>query len=236
MIRVELHAHTSDDRHDRLPHSARDLVARAAAVGYGALAITLHDIAFDPAPLAGFARQRGVRLLPGVERTIDGRHVLLINYPIDAAMAVAHLDDLAPLKARHPHGLVIAPHPFFPIPTALGAMRLEGYRGVWDAIEVNAMHVRGLDWNREAVRWARAHGVPLVGNGDVHRLTQLGRTWSEVDVDLPPDLPDRDAADAICGAIRAGRVRVVTTPLSPWRAGLLFAQMTVSGLRGRLGL
>jgi predicted metal-dependent phosphoesterase TrpH len=236
MIRVELHAHTSDDRHDRLPHSARDLVARAAAVGYGALAITLHDIAFDPAPLAGFAREHGVRLVRGLERTIDGRHVLLINFPAEAAMAVAHLDELAPLKARHPHGLVIAPHPFFPIPTALGSMRLEAYRRAWDAIEINAMHVRGLDWNREAVRWAAARAVPLVGNGDVHRLTQLGRTWSEVDVDVPPDMPDGDAADAICEAIRAGRVRVVTSPLSPWRAGLLFAQMTVSGLRGRLGL
>jgi predicted metal-dependent phosphoesterase TrpH len=236
MIRVELHAHTSDDRHDRLPHTAEDLVAAAAAAGYGALAITLHDIAFDPAPLAAFARERGLRLLRGVERTIDGRHVLLINFPPGEAMAVGHLDDLAPLKARHPHGLVVAPHPFYPIPTALGPMRLAAYRGVWDAIEINAMHVRGLDWNRQAVRWAAEHGVPLVGNGDVHRLAQLGRTWSEVDADVPAHLTDAEAADAICDAIRGGRVRVVTAPLSPWRAGVLFVQMTISGLRGRLGV
>lgn len=236
MIRVELHAHTSDDRHDRLPHSAQDLVAGAAGAGYGALAITLHDIAFDPEPLAAFARERGVRLLRGVERTIDGRHVLLINFPHGEAMAVRHLDDLAPLKARCPHGLIVAPHPFYPIPTALGPMRLAAYRGVWDAIEINAMHIRGLDWNRQAVRWAREHGVPLVGNGDVHRLTQLGRTWSEVDVQPTAEMSDAEAADAICDAIRAGRVRVVTAPLSPWRAGLLFVQMSISGLRGRLGV
>ena len=95
------------------------------------------------------------------------------------------------------------------------------------------MHVRGLDWNRQAIEWAAAHGVPLVGNGDVHRLSQLGRTWSEVDVDVPAAMTDAEAAAAICGAIRAGRVRVVTAPLSHWRAAVIFVQMSISGTIGR---
>ena len=48
-------------------------------------------------------------------------------------------------------------------------------------------------------------GKPLVGNGDVHRLHQLGTTYSVVDA-----VPD---ADAICAAIAEGRVRVERTPL-----------------------
>ena len=68
----------------------------------------------------------------------------------------------------------------------------------------------------------------------MHRLIQLGLTWSEVDVDLPAEMPDADAANAICAAIRAGRVRVVGAPLSPWRAASIFAQMEMGGLRGRL--
>jgi predicted metal-dependent phosphoesterase TrpH len=229
MIRTELHAHTSDDRHDRLPHTARDLIVRAGALGYGALAITLHDSTFEPAPLAAFAREHGVRLVRGCERT-----VLLLNYPADAIRAIRRLDDLAAIKAAHPDGLVVAPHPFYPIPSALGRDNLETHRALWDAVEVNAMHVRGLDWNRQAVAWAEAHGVPLVGNGDVHRLSQLGRTWSDVDVDVPPTMSDTDAAAAICGAIRAGRVQVRTTPIAHWRAALLFVQMSISGTRGRL--
>ena len=102
MIRVELHAHTADDPEDRVPYTAQELIVRAAALGYGALAITLHDAAFDPAPLAAFARQHGVRLLPGVERTIERAHVLLINFPAAAAMAVGRLEDIAALKAAHP--------------------------------------------------------------------------------------------------------------------------------------
>ena len=71
---------------------------------------------------------------------------------------------------------------------------------------------------RELVR----HHVPLVGNGDVHRLSQLGRTWSEVDVDVPETMTDAEAAAAICGAIRAGRVRAVTAPIgaSPVRTAM----------------
>ena len=57
---------------------------------------------------------------------------------------------------------------------------------------MNALHVRALDWNRAAIAWAEANGRPLVGNGDVHRLIQLGLTWSEVDVDLPPEMPDAE--------------------------------------------
>ena len=102
MIRVELHAHTADDPSDRVPFTAQDLIVRAAALGYGAIAITLHDAVFDPAPLAAFARQHGVRLLPGVERTVQRAHVLLINFPAAATMAVHRLEDIAALKAAHP--------------------------------------------------------------------------------------------------------------------------------------
>lgn len=231
MIRVELHAHTADDPCDRIPYSAEDLIARAAASGYGALAITLHDRAFDPAPLSAFARAHGVRLLPGIERTIDGAHVLLINFPAAATLAIQAFEDIAPLKAAHPDGLVVAPHACFPLGSALGRRRLDAYAPLWDAIEVNAMRVRGVDLNRGAVAWAAAHGRPLVGNGDVHRLAQLGRTWSEVDVDVPAALSDADAAASICAAIRAGRVRVGGGPLPFWRAATIVVQVVLGGSR-----
>jgi predicted metal-dependent phosphoesterase TrpH len=235
VIRAELHTHTSDDPEDRIPHSTEQLIAAAAALGYGALAITLHDAALDPGPHQAFARERGVRLLPGIERTIEGAHVLLINFPAAATAAVRRLTDIAALKAAHPRGLVVAPHPFYPIKSALGR-RLDLHADLWDAVEVNALHARAVDWNRAAIAWAAAHRRPLVGNGDVHRLTQLGRTWSEIDVDVPASASDADAADAICEAIRAGRVRVAGAPLPLWRAAFIFAQMELGGLRSRLGI
>ena len=41
MLKVELHAHTSDDPVDWIPHTSFELIDRAVALGYDGLAITL---------------------------------------------------------------------------------------------------------------------------------------------------------------------------------------------------
>lgn len=223
MLKVELHAHTDHDPLDHISHSTRDLIDRAAALGYHALAVTLHDRYFDPAAEAAYARERGVVLIPGIERSIARRHVLLLNFP-SASAGVRTFDDIARLKASG-NGLVIAPHPFYPIPSALRGW-LHTHRDLFDAVEVNAMYTRLVNFNARAIRWARAHGKPLVGNTDLHLLGQMGTTFTLVDA--PPE------PDAICEAIRAGRVEVRTAPLSTVRAASIFSRMVVTGVSGRL--
>ena len=203
MLKVELHTHTADDPVDRIPHTTVELIDHAASLGYDALAITLHERQLDVERMAGYAADRGVVLIPGVERTVEGRHVLLLNFATGADQ-VHTFRDLARLKARQA-GLIVAPHPFFPSPSCLGR-ELDRHADLFDAVECNAMYARGVDFNRRAQRWARRHGKPLVGNCDVHRLWQLGPTYSLVDA-------PRDAA-AICAAIAAGRVRVESRALS----------------------
>ena len=80
MLKVELHAHTADDPHDSIPHSATELIDEAVALGYDALAITLHDRQLDINKLRPYAAERRLVLIPGIERTIQGKHVLLLNY------------------------------------------------------------------------------------------------------------------------------------------------------------
>jgi predicted metal-dependent phosphoesterase TrpH len=201
-LRVELHAHTSDDPCDRIPHSAIQLIDHAVSLGYGALAITLHDRQLDVRPLASYAAERGLTLIPGIERTIQGKHVLLINFQ-SGAEEVRTFDDLAQLKRRTP-GLVVAPHPFFPAGSCLRG-QMDAHPELFDAVEYNAMYTSTLNFNRRAVRWAERHGRPLVGNCDVHRLHQLGTTCSFVDAEPDPD--------AICEAIKSGRVRIEHRPL-----------------------
>ena len=71
MLKVDLHIHTSDDPIDRIPYSTCTLIDHAAALGYDALAITLHDRQLDVRPLAARAAERGIVLIPGIERTIE---------------------------------------------------------------------------------------------------------------------------------------------------------------------
>jgi hypothetical protein len=203
MIKVELHSHTADDPQDRIPYSTFELIDRAAALGYGALAVTLHDRQLEIERFFAYARERGVVLVPGIERTIEGRHVLLLNFS-RRTEDVRTFDDLRRLKSSE-SGLVVAPHPFFPASCSLFG-RLNEHADLFDAVECNGMFTASLNFNLIAERWARRHGKPMVGNGDVHRLEQLGTTYSLVDA-------ERDPA-AICQAIREGRVTVVSRPHS----------------------
>jgi histidinol-phosphate phosphatase family protein len=212
VLKVDLHIHTADDPFDLIPYTCDQLIDRAAQLGVGAIAITPHDRQLDVRPFETHARDRGVLLIPGVERTIQGRHVLLVNFPRSAA-AVADFSELAALKSRYPQGLVIAPHPFFPLTNCLRGWT-DRYADLFDAIEVNGLHTRTIDFNRAAITWSRLHGKPLVGNSDAHRLPLLGMTFSMVDAEPDPD--------SICEAIRAGRVEVHAEPLSAMDAGRYF--------------
>ena len=203
MLKVELHTHTADDPVDRIPHTTLELIDHAAALSYDALAITLHEQQLDLRRFLPYAAERGIVLIPGVERTIEGRHVLLLNFA-RGTEDVRTFADLARLKASAP-GLVVAPHPYFPGAVCLRG-KLERHPDLFDAVERNAMFIRGVDFNRAADRFAARHGKPVVGNCDVHRLRQLGSTYSLVDAERDPD--------AICAAIAAGRVRVDSRPLS----------------------
>ena len=215
MLKVELHAHTSDDPLDRIPHSTAELIDRAAERGYDAVAITLHDRQLDLSPWQQHAADRGVVLIPGIERTIEGKHVLLLNFSSRSG-DVRSFSDLAVLK-REEYGLVIAPHPFFPAGSALGHAMMDRHADLIDVVEYNAMFTRGMNFNAAAQRWARARRKPMVGNGDIHRLRQLGFTFTLVDA-------ERDPA-SICEAIRHDKVTLVAQPL-PW--------LTAAGVIGQL--
>jgi predicted metal-dependent phosphoesterase TrpH len=218
-MKVELHAHTSDDPGDRVPHSTGALLARASASGYGALAITLHNRWFDPAPWDSRARALGLTLLSGIEKGIEGRHLLAINVPREVEQART-FDDLRAIKRRAPDSLFVAPHPFYPIPSALGGL-MDELIDLIDLVEINAMYTSSLDFNRKARAWAAAHGVPLVGNCDLHRLDQLGSTWTEVEAEPTPE--------AICRALKAGRGVVHTAPISWPRAIWTMVRMEIGG-------
>ena len=223
MLKVELHTHSSDDPVDRIPYSAFHLIDRAATLGYDALAITLHERRLDPRHLAPYAAERGIVLIPGLERTIEGKHVLLLNFSA-AAEDVCTFADLARLRERE-RGLVVAPHPYFPTGSCLGTL-LERHAHLFDAVEWNAMFTRAINFNARAARWAAALGKPMVGNGDVHRLWQLGTCYSRVDAARDPT--------AICEAVRAGRVEVAAVPLSTVTAALTMADLVRGQLAGAL--
>ena len=210
LLKSEFHTHTADDPQDYIPHTTADLIRRAAELEYRALAITLHDRWFDARTVESFAQRAGVTVISGIERTIERKHVLLLNFGREVER-VQSFQDLAEARRSNPGGVVIAPHPFYPVGHCLGSV-LDRYAELFDVIEFNAFYTaRTTRFNAAAVEWAGRHHKPVVANADVHRLWQLGRTYSLVEAASRPE--------AICAALRAGDVEIRTAPLSLFEAG-----------------
>ncbi len=221
VLKVDLHLHTAEDPEDEIVHDSRTLVDRARDLGFDALAITLHNRQLADARLFDYAEDLGITLIPGIERTIEGRHVLLINFPASVE-SVTSFADLAVLKSRT-NGIVIAPHPFFPHPSSL-QNRMAANADLIDAVEWSYFWTRGINFNAKAAKWAASHGKALVGNSDLHDMRQFGRTCSLV-------FGER-SADGVCHAIREGRVSLHTTPAPKTELARVVTGMLRRGRKG----
>lgn len=223
LLKADLHLHTRE-REPLIPYDARALIDRAAAEGYRVLSITNHDALTWSEGLADYARARGIVLIPGVEATIEGKHVLVYNPHVDPA----RLRTFADLRRhRTPEWLVVAPHPFFPRGFCLRE-RLLAERDLFDAVEFSHFYLSRLDPNRRAVRVAAELGLPLLGTSDSHLPVQFGTTFSVIDAE--------PTVAGVLAAIRQGRVSVVSRPLSLGRFARVTVALAAFDLRARLGV
>jgi predicted metal-dependent phosphoesterase TrpH len=217
-LRADLHVHTREAE-PSITYGARDIIARAAREGYRILAITNHDAITYNADLAAYARDHDVLLIPGVEATVEGRHVLIYNPDVEADK----LRTFADLRRyRTPEWLVAAPHPFFPASYCLRE-RLWQEIDLFDAIEFSHFYTSRIDFNRAAVKLAGAVGLPLLGTSDSHLDEQFGTTFSLVESDL--------SVESVLAAIKHGRVGVVSRPLSLGRCVSIVGRQMLGNAR-----
>ena len=204
-LKSELHTHTIDDPADghlMIFHSAEQLIDRAREQGFEVVSITNHNQMLASPQLEEYAQKRGILLIPGVEATLRGKHVLLYNFT-DYTPSWKDLQVVGRHKGSQQ--LVIAPHPFFPSTTSLRNQLLEWHH-LFDAIEYNHFYLSWLNFNRRGEKIARRLDLPLIGNSDVHHLFQLGHTYTLV-------YAEKDISSVV-EAIKLGNVRVVTQPVS----------------------
>jgi predicted metal-dependent phosphoesterase TrpH len=219
-LRADLHLHTWE-RERFIAYDAQGLIDRAARSGFHVLSITNHDTVTFSARLQDYARERGILLVPGVEATIEGKHVLLYNIdvPLERIRTFADLRRL-----RRPEWLVAAPHPFFPGSICLRDRLLQEI-DLFDAIEFSHFYTRRVDFNRAAVRLAQEAGLPLLGTSDSHVIRQLGTTYSLIE--------GSPTVESVLGAIRKGQVRVESRPMTLRECAGIFREMVVADYRQR---
>ncbi len=203
-LKAELHAHCSLDPADYrvCSQSPEQLISEAARLGYDVLAITCHNHDIWSTGLSEYAESLGITLIQGMEVSAEGnRHVLAYNFRTGAE----NLNTLEKIrKLSREDTLVVAAHPFFPGRVCLRG-RLEQNIDVFDAIEYSGFYVPGINFNRRARRIAIRRQKALVGNGDVHLLWQLGRTFTWI-YSEPGVVP-------VLKAVKKGKVRLETRSL-----------------------
>src|SRR5438477_98670 len=112
-IKLDLHIHTLDDPKDVIDYSAHQLLKRAKELGFGVLAITLHDAVFDRAEVFADAAALGILLIPAAEVRLQGADAILLNVTAAEVAGLKNFDDLRQLRAGRGLSIfTIAPHPF----------------------------------------------------------------------------------------------------------------------------
>src|SRR5437762_2903067 len=157
-IKVYLHIHTLDDPKDAVDYSAHQLLARARSLGFGVLAITLHDAVFDPQEVFAEAAAMGILLIPAAEVRLCGADVIVLNVTAEEVAELNNFDDLRRLRTRRGNSIfTIAPHPFYVLGSSIGA-RLFAEIDCFDAIEVCHFHKGLFNPNRRAEKAALRFG------------------------------------------------------------------------------
>ncbi len=230
-LKVDLHIHTLDDPRDHLDYSAHQLLERARELGFGALAITLHDTIFDRPEVFADAAKMGILLIPAAEMRLEGADVVLLNVQPNEILDLHTFADLRALRARRGASLFcFAPHPFFVLGASIGE-RLFAEMDCFDGIEICHFHKGCFDLNRRARRVAAEFGKPLLATSDAHRLDAFGSHYTSIR--RPPEL----TVEAVLRELRTGQLRL-TSPSSSWSDlfNVFYFVFVKHPLRKRLGV
>lgn len=217
-LKADLHIHTSEDPVDCVGYTARALISRAANDGFDVISITNHrQITFNQ-DLFSYAMEMGILLISGIEMTIHGRHVLVLNPPSYRMCS----DFFSLAKLRRPETLIIAPHPYFPGITSLNGYLLK-HLNLFDALEYCHFYSSMINFNQRAVKVSQSFGLPLVGTSDAHFFSQLGVTYSLIYAEKN--------MEAVFAAIRQNKIRIISRPLKHLEMGLIASSLFRMKLR-----
>lgn len=207
-IKIDLHIHTLDDPKDIIDYSAHQLLERARSLGFGVLAITLHDAVFDRPEVFADAVAMGILLIPAAEVRLLGADVIVLNVTAEEVAGLKNFDDLRQLRARRGRSIfTIAPHPFYVLGGSIGR-QLVDLIDCFDGIELCHFHKGPLNPNRYAARVAKRFGKPLIATSDAHRLHAFGRHYTSI------PRPNMVTAENVFAALRSGPVRLTSPPAS----------------------
>lgn len=215
-LKINFHLHTGQDPIDAVKHSEHELIDEAARLGYDVLSITCHNALIFSDDLKDYAHKKSILLIPGIEKSILKKHVLIINAAVEA-QKIKNFEDLREYRKKHPECLVIAAHPYYLGPISL-QKNLEKHIDLFDAVEYSWYHSKKFNGpNKKAVKTAEKYGKPVLGTADNHILKYVNCTYSLVRAEKN--------TEAIFKAIKANEIEIVSHDLPWWKLGTIISYM-----------
>jgi predicted metal-dependent phosphoesterase TrpH len=211
-LKADLHLHTAEDPLDSVRYTAKELIEKAAEEGFDVISITNHQQMTFNEGLFFYAKERNILLIPGMEMTIQKRHVLVLNPPSHIGCS----DFFSLSKLRRPETLIVAPHPYFPGPTSLNGYLLK-HLNLFDALEFSHFYSPTINFNQRVIKVSQSYNLPLVGTSDAHFFSQMGSTYSLIYAEKN--------LEAVFSAIRHNRVKVISRPLKHLEMGRIAARL-----------
>jgi len=204
MLKSQLHIHAKEDYKDHIEYSAKKLIDRASSLNFEVLSFTFHDSLFYNEEIKNYAKEKGILLIPGIEKKIEGSHVLILG--LEKLPEIRNLKDLEKIKDK---ALIIAPHPFYPRHYSLGK-KLVNNIDLFHAIEFSFFYPKHFNLpNNKAKTMAKKYNKPLIGTSDVHDLRVLDCTYTLVD--------SKKDTTSFIAAVKKNKVQIVTAPLPLWK-------------------
>lgn len=210
-LKADLHTHSKENFIEKVDYSALELINLAQQKGFDILSITNHDVLTYNTYLRDYAKEREILLIPGVEITVEGKHVLLYNIKDFNNPPIRTFADINCIKAEN--NLVVAPHPFFPTPHALQS-KLYQHIKLFDALEYCQLYIPFFDFNEKTLEAAKKYHLPLIGGSDTHCLIQFNKTYTLIEAEKE--------VESVIQAIKDQKVEVRNYPLPLLSSGKLF--------------
>jgi predicted metal-dependent phosphoesterase TrpH len=232
MLKIDLHTHCNEDPTDNwIKHSAKELIDHAYNQGFDVLSITCHNKVVYSDNLREYAAKNNILLIPGAERDIEGRHVLLYNFTQEEIDQIKDFNDLRRIKKSH--HLVIAPHPFYvylnPLrPKQISLFsRLEKNIDLFDGIEFCHLYTKKVNKsNKKAESIAKKYNLPMVAGSDSHNLSHMGSNFSYVN--------SEKNTDSVIKAIKSKDIAIFTRPRKTSELGNIILFFTTSSLKHKI--
>lgn len=211
-LKTNLHLHTQDDPQECIDYSFYKMIDQAAELGFEVIALTCHQKFINYPEYYEYASKKKILLIPGIEKTVEKRHVVILNASLEAEK-IKTFKELEIYKKENPRVFIIAPHPYF-VHCSLDN-NLEKYIRLFDAIENSWFYSKSFNLNKKARLVAAKQNLPFISTSDTHDLKFLDKSYAVIEA-------KEKTTAAVFEAVREKRFENVTSPRKLFREMLWF--------------